>query len=81
MVKHISTFVGSLVVGSMLVCRMVSYRIVVVQMDFFVGVLTHGVGGVATKSVVDRMAPCFEMVDFDQCKWVELLLGMLTSWR
>ena len=43
-------------------------------------VLTHGVGEiVATKRVVDRMVPCFEVVDFEQYRWVELLLKKLTT--
>ena len=80
MVKHIATFDGRLVVCTALFGRMVGCWIIVVQMDCFVGLPTHGVGEiVSTKRVVDRMVPCFEMVDFDQCKWVELLLEKLTT--
>ena len=65
MVKHTATFSRMLVVGIVLVGRMVGCRIVVVQMDSFVRVSTHGVDQiVVTKRVVDRMVPCFEMVDF-----------------
>ena len=75
MVKHIAAFARRLVVGTALIGRMVGCRIVVVQMDCIVGVPTHGVGGVFVATlVVDRMAPCFEMVHFGLCKWVEFLL-------
>ena len=57
---HIDTFSGRLVVGIGLVGRRVECWIV----DKIV---------VATM-VVDRMALCFEKVDFGQYKWLELLL-------
>ena len=65
MVKHTTTFYGRLVVGTALVGRMVGCRIVVAQVNYFVEKLTHSASEiVATKRVVDRMAPCFDMVDF-----------------
>ena len=82
MVNCIVAFFVRLVVGTTLVGRMVGCKNFVVQMDFFMGVLTHRVGGVVVATVVvDRMASCFEMVDFDQRKWVELFLEKLTAWR
>ena len=57
-VEHVTAFSGRLVVDIVLVSRMVECRIVVVQMDCFVRVPTHGVGRVVVATiVVDRMVP------------------------
>ena len=77
--EHTTAFFGRLIIDTMLVGRVVGCRSVGAQADYFVEVLTHSVGEiVAVKMAVDRMAPCFEMVDFGLCKWVELLLEKLT---
>ena len=58
--EHTATFVERLVAGMGLVDKMVGYKIA--------GKI------VVAMMVVDRMALCFEKVDFGQYKWVELLL-------
>ena len=58
--EHTAAFVERLIAGIGLVDKMVGCRIV----DKIVVAMV----------VVDRMALCFEKVDFGQYKWVELLL-------